>query len=158
MQDVRPFSVIACGVDFTGALYIHHRGKETKVYVCLFTCATSRAIYLEVVTDLSTETFLLAFRCFVGRWSTPQLMISNNTTIFQAAGEELKTLSSSEEVLNRKVVTCKFIPKKAPWFGGFWECLIHRLHKVCNQESTWQSPHLPAGATDDHSGSGSLVE
>lgn len=125
MQDVRPFSVT--GVDFTGALYVHHRGKEIKVYVCLFTCATSRAIHLEVVPDLSTETFLLAFRRFAGRRSTPQLMISDNATTFQAAAEELKTLSSSEEVravLNREGVTWRFIPKKAPWFGGFWERLV----------------------------------
>ena len=125
MQDVRPFSVT--GVDFTGALYVHHGGEETKVYICLFTCATSRAIHLEVVTDLSTETFLLAFRRFAGRRSTPQLMISDNATTFQAAAEELKTLSSSEEVravLNREGVTWRFIPKKAPWFGGFWEHLI----------------------------------
>ena len=125
MQDVRPFSVT--GVDFTGALYVHHGGEETKVYICLFTCATSRAIHLEVVTDLSTETFLLAFRRFAGRRSTPQLMISDNATTFQAAAEELKTLSSSEEVravLNREGVTWRFIPKKAPWFGGFWERLI----------------------------------
>ena len=125
MQDARPFSVT--GVDFTGALYVHHGGQEIKVYVCLFTCATSRAIHLEVVTDLSTETFLLAFRRFAGRRSTPQLMVSDNATTFQAAAEELKTLSSSEEVravLNREGVTWRFIPKKAPWFGGFWERLI----------------------------------
>ena len=125
MQDARSFSVT--GVDFTGALYVHHGGEEIKVYVCLFTCATSRAIHLEVVTDLSTETFLLAFQHFVGRRSTPRLMVSDNATTFQAAAEELKTLSSSEEVravLNREGVTCRFIPKKAPWFGGFWEHLI----------------------------------
>ena len=27
-------------------------------------------------------------------------------------------------VLNREGVTWKFIPKKAPWFGGFWELLV----------------------------------
>ena len=90
MQDTRPFSVT--GVDFTGALYVYHRGKESKVYICLFTCATSRAIHLEVVTDLSAETFLLAFRRFAGCRSTPQLMISDNATTLQSAAEELKTL------------------------------------------------------------------
>ena len=125
MQDTRPFSVT--GVDFTGALYVYHRGEESKVYICLFTCATSRAIHLEVVTDLSAETFLLAFRRFAGRRSTPQVMISDNATTFQSAAEELKTLSSSEEVravLNCEGVTWRFIPKKAPWFGGFWERLV----------------------------------
>jgi len=125
LQDVHPFSVT--GVDFTGALYIHHRGEESKVCICLLICATSRAIHLEIFTDLSTEMFLLAFHRFAGHRSTPQLMISDNATTFQSATEELKALSLSEEVraaLNHKGVTWKFIPKKAPWFGGFWECLV----------------------------------
>jgi len=47
------------------------------------------AIHLEIVADLSIETFLLAFHCFAGHRSTPQLMISDNVTTFQAAAEEL---------------------------------------------------------------------
>ena len=48
------------GVDFTGALYVWDSGREVKVYVCLFTYsyAVIRAVHLEIVTDLSTETFL----------------------------------------------------------------------------------------------------
>ena len=125
LQNVPPFSVT--GVDFTGALYVYNRGEEIKVYVCLFTCATSRAVHLEVVADLSTETFILAFRRFTGRRSTPHLMISDNATTFQAAAEELRALYLSQEirtVLSHEGVTWKFIPKKAPWFGGFWERLI----------------------------------
>jgi len=52
-----PFSVT--GVDFTGALFVRCMNKEQKVYICLFTCANTRAIHLEVVTDLTAETFLL---------------------------------------------------------------------------------------------------
>lgn len=60
VQEVPPFSIT--GVDFTGALYVkQHNGEEGKAYICLFTCATSRAVHLEVVTDLSTTSFLLAF-------------------------------------------------------------------------------------------------
>ena len=59
IPDVHSFFVTE--VDFTGALYTHHRGEETKVYTCSFTCAISRAVHLEVVTDLSTATFMLAF-------------------------------------------------------------------------------------------------
>ncbi|XP_070576133.1 uncharacterized protein [Ptychodera flava] len=55
-----PFSVT--GVDFTGALLTKAiDGKQNKAYVCLFTCAVTRAIHLELVPDLTTKTFLLAF-------------------------------------------------------------------------------------------------
>ena len=55
-----PFTVT--GVDFTGALYIRAPEGENKAYICLFMCANTRAVHLEVVSDLSEETFLQAFR------------------------------------------------------------------------------------------------
>jgi len=115
------------GVDFTGALYVQQNSQEQKVYICLFTCATTRAIHLEVVTDLSTYTFLLAFRRFTSRKSLPQIVISDNGSTYLAAAEELSSLLTSEELkesLGRQGVQWKFIPKRAPWYGGFWERLV----------------------------------
>ena len=73
----KPFSVT--GVDFTGALFVRSSGGERgeqKVYICLFTCANTRAVHLEVVTDLSEENFIKAFRRFVSRKSLPQLWLA----------------------------------------------------------------------------------
>ena len=95
--------------------------------MCLFTCAVSRAIHLEIVTDLSVECFLQAFRRFAGRRSLPKMLLSDNGSTFQAAAAELTHLSSSDELSERlahKGVEWRFIPKRAPWFGGFWERLI----------------------------------
>ena len=120
-----PFEVT--GVDFTGALYVRSNGGECKVYICLFTCAVSRAVHLEIVTDLTTESFLLAFRRFSGRRSLPRLVLSDNASTFLSAAEELTALFSSPSLMNtlaRSGVEWKFIPKRAPWFGGFWERLI----------------------------------
>ena len=50
------------GVDFTGALHIREVGAQRKVHICLFTCAATRAVHLEVVKDLSVQTFLLPYR------------------------------------------------------------------------------------------------
>ena len=105
-QDTPPFTVT--GVDFTGALYVQQKGEEIKVYICLFTCATTRAIHLEVVTDLSTETFLLAFCRFASRKSLPQLMVSDNASTYTLAAEELHQLFKSQALavsLERSGVT-----------------------------------------------------
>ena len=91
-----PFAVT--GVDFTGALYARTSEGECKVYICLFTCAVSRAIHLKIVSDLSVESFLLAFRRFVGRQSTPKLLISDNGSTYLAAAEDLKRIFSSAEL------------------------------------------------------------
>jgi len=44
--------------DFAGPLYVNLNSQQQKVYVCLFTCASTRAIYLELTADLSTISFL----------------------------------------------------------------------------------------------------
>jgi len=115
------------GVDFTGALYVRQNSEETKAYICLFMCVTTRAIHLEVVNDLSTETFLLAFRRFASRKSLPQVVMSDNASTFTSAATELHELFASKILvtsLERQGVEWKFIPKKAPWFGDYWERLI----------------------------------
>ncbi|XP_065891652.1 uncharacterized protein [Dysidea avara] len=99
---VHPFEVT--GVDFTGALYVRCSDGEQKVYVCLFTCAT--------------------FQRFTSRRSLSKVMISDNATTFLAAGEELQSVLSSAALadnLAKRGVEWRFIPKRTPWFGGFWE-------------------------------------
>jgi len=80
-----------------------------------------------VVPDLTADSFLQVFRRFTGRRSVPKLLISDNSSTFIAAAEELRNLFTSVEVsetLACKGVEWRFIPKHAPWFGGFWEHLI----------------------------------
>ena len=125
VQAMEPFTVTA--IDFTGALYIRTPNGENKVYVCLFTCASSRAIHLEVVTDLSEETFLQPFRRFSSRKSLPRLVVSDNASTFMAASDDLKALFESDTVkesLGNQDIDWKFIPCRAPWYGGYWERLV----------------------------------
>jgi len=72
-MDVAPFNIT--GIDFNGALYVRQDANEVKAYICLFTCATTRAIHLEVVTDLSTETYPL--RCF--SWLSVDSLVGNRS-------------------------------------------------------------------------------
>ena len=120
-----PFTVT--GVDFTGALYVRTKSGEEKAYICLFTCANTRAIHLEVVSDLSEESFLQAFRRFVSRRSLPEMMILDNASTYLSAASEIEQLVKSttvQDTLRYRGTTWQFIPKRAPWYGGFWERLI----------------------------------
>ena len=53
------------GVDYAAPLYTHERTSHTnnvdKCYICVFTCASTRAIHLELAPDLSVQSFC---RCF----------------------------------------------------------------------------------------------
>ena len=63
VSDGLPF--VNTGVDFAGPLYVW-KGKQVseqvKAYVCLFTCAATRAVHLELTPDLSADMFIVAFR------------------------------------------------------------------------------------------------
>ncbi|XP_053407994.1 uncharacterized protein LOC128559685 [Mercenaria mercenaria] len=126
VEDTPPFTVT--GVDFTGALYVRkYDGSKSKAYVCLFMCASTRAVHLELVHDLSEESFMAAFRRFTSRKSLPRIMISDNATTFNAAARNIRELTQSRtvrETLNNGGTEWRFIPKRAPWFGGWWEQLI----------------------------------
>lgn len=83
-------------MDFAGRLFIKSNVKDdsemTKVYITLFTCATSRALHLELVSSLDAPTFLLCLRRFTGRRDLPKLIVSDNAKTFQASEKTLVSL------------------------------------------------------------------
>ncbi|GFY42483.1 uncharacterized protein TNIN_416941 [Trichonephila inaurata madagascariensis] len=58
---------LVCGLDFTGPLYVNNFGELQKSYIVLFTCGVTKALHLELVSDVTTNSFLLAFRRFLER-------------------------------------------------------------------------------------------
>ena len=96
VANVPPFT--NTGVDFAGPLYVKNSDNGTKTYVCLFTCATTRAIHLELTTSPGAPQFLQAFRRFVGHRGLPAKLLSDNAKTFKAAGKEVKKLIHAEEV------------------------------------------------------------
>ena len=64
-----------------------------KVYIALFTCATSRAVHLELVPSLTAESFIKALARFKGRRGTPTLIVSDNGKTFLRTQECRPTVS-----------------------------------------------------------------
>ena len=98
------------------------KGDTSKSYVCLFTCAATRAVHLELVTSLSVETFICAFRRFCARRGLPALIITDNAKTFKSASKEVKRLLRSprlSEYFMTKGVRWRFIPELSPFQGGF---------------------------------------
>ncbi|GFT93126.1 integrase catalytic domain-containing protein [Trichonephila clavipes] len=60
-----------CGVDYAGPFQIKtikgRCSKSFKAYIALFVCFTTRAIHLELVTDLSADAFIAALKRFISR-------------------------------------------------------------------------------------------
>ena len=107
--------------------------SESKVYICLFTCAATRGLHLELTQGLDVDNFLLALRHFSAHRGLPATVLSDNAKTFQAASREVIKLRNSKEMqryLSNKKVTWNFIDEKAPWWGGFYERLVKGAKNV----------------------------
>ena len=117
------------GLDYTGCIYICPSNivSEVQTYILLFTCAATRHIHLELCPDMTTNSFILAFRKFCARCSCPQYLISDQAATFHAGDNYLQSLFKSADVNDKlSSVNCKWIfnTERAPNFGGFFERLI----------------------------------
>lgn len=125
------------GVDYAGPIAVRTtkgRGhRSTKGYICLFICMVTRAIHLEVVSDLTSEAFLAAFKRFIARRGHCADLWSDNGTTFVGADRELKILLGAErssfsieiaDWLATNGTTWHRIPAHSPNFGGLWEAGI----------------------------------
>ena len=102
-------------------------GEMVKSYIALFTCCVTRAVTLELVKDLTASTFVRCLRRFAARRGTPSLIISDNAKTFKASEKLLRRLHDKQEVrehLESNRIDWKFNLERAPWWGGFFECLI----------------------------------
>ena len=56
------------------------------------------------------------------------MVCSDNAKTFKAAFKEIQKIVRSPEVANyvtNNRVTWKFRVERAPWWRGFWECMVH---------------------------------
>ena len=82
----------------------------------MFTCCFSRSIHLELTTNISSKTFLLALRRFTYKRGCPKIIVSDNFKLFKSG--EMKWFVAS------KRITWNFILERSPWWRGFYERLV----------------------------------
>ncbi|XP_062542019.1 uncharacterized protein LOC134210011 [Armigeres subalbatus] len=130
----RPFS--KSGVDYFGPVYLRPvpRRAAVKAYVAIFVCMCTKAVHMELVSDLSTERFLQALRRFTARRGKATDLYSDNGTNFVGARNQLKELFRLwKHPDHRRFVTTfcasegiswHFNPPGSPHFGGLWEAAV----------------------------------
>ncbi|XP_055633858.1 uncharacterized protein LOC129774182 [Toxorhynchites rutilus septentrionalis] len=130
---VRPFSYV--GVDYFGPLLVKVGRSEVKRWVALFTCMTVRAIHLEVVHSLSSESCVMAVRRFIARRGAPVEIFSDNGTCFVGANKKLQQeIRSMNDTLATTFTNANthwsFNPPAAPHMGGVWERLVRSVKQA----------------------------
>ena len=108
-----------CGFDYIGPLYtknVYNDQQEEEHQLLKYTCAKTRGVVLDLVSDASTKTFVNSIKKFISRRGCPRIILSDNGTVFTA--ELTQTFAETHNI------KWQFSLAEAPWFGGFWERLV----------------------------------
>ena len=102
--------------------------------MAIFICFASKAIHIEVVSDLSTNALIASLRRFVSRRGLCSDIYSDNATNFIGAKAELRDLKKlflteyrQSEILKYFIdhgIQWHTIPPRSPHFGGLWEAAV----------------------------------
>lgn len=131
------------GVDYAGPIMINNRkGRGSvliKSYICIFICFVVKAVHLELVTDLTTESYIAAINRFISRRGKPNNIYSDNGRNLVGAARVITNFigNHSESIYScaaEQGVNFHFIPPYSPHFGGLWESTVksvkHHLKRV----------------------------
>ena len=117
------------GVDFAGPFYVKNIYGDSdslfKCYICLFTCATTRNVHLELRPSMSAQHLISYLKRFTGCRGKINLFISDNFETF--VSYKLKSFLSSNGI------RWKYIIPLSPWWGGFYERLIRIVKSTLRQ-------------------------
>ncbi|XP_067260302.1 uncharacterized protein [Chanodichthys erythropterus] len=116
----------ACGMDCFGPFLIKIGRRTEKRWGIVFKCLTTRAVHLDLLPSLSTDSFLMALRRFIARRGTPAQLWSDRGTNFRGGERELREAYAAlapdlQRHLARQKIHFCFNPPSAPHFGGVWE-------------------------------------
>ncbi|CAA9998760.1 unnamed protein product [Nesidiocoris tenuis] len=141
-SSIYPFN--QTGIDYAGPFDVSitgHRGSRVfPIYLAVFVCFATKAIHLEPVMDLSTDGLLQALERFVSRRGTPAVIWTDNGRNFVGAANLLRPLReafdnpshrrSLVDHTSGRGIDWKFIPPRAPHFGGLWEAAVKSAKRL----------------------------
>ena len=132
--DNPPFT--STGVDVFGAFLVKRGRSELKRYGCLFTCLAIRAIHIEALESLETDSFIQALQRVICRRGQVRIIRCDNGTNFTGAARELTesvarfNQNQINDFLRQKAIQWLFNPPAASHMGGVWERQIRTVRKV----------------------------
>ena len=141
------------GVDYAGPIGIKssnlRNAKILKSYIAVYVCFATKAIHLELVSDLTTAAFMASLKRFISRRGLCANIYSDNGSNFVGADNELKHLyewlaieanqNQLNDALLPKQIRWHFSPPYAPHRGGLFEAGVksvkHHLRRTLGNAS-----------------------
>ncbi|XP_058817559.1 uncharacterized protein LOC131680861 [Topomyia yanbarensis] len=130
---VKPFTYT--GVDYFGPCLIKIGRSDVKRWVALFTCLTIRAVHLEVVASLTTDSCKKAIRRFVARRGAPQEIFSDQGTNFVGSKREFerevdRINGCLASTFTDTTTQWHLNPPASPHIGGCWERMVRSVKEA----------------------------
>ncbi|XP_055622946.1 uncharacterized protein LOC129766440 [Toxorhynchites rutilus septentrionalis] len=143
----RPFTHV--GIDYFGPMEVAIGRRVEKRWGMLATCMTIRAVHIEVVHSLSTDSCIMAIRNLIARRGVPRHVYCDRGTNFVGASNELTRV---DKLLNKEAIIKEFLgyeiawsfnPPASPHMGGSWERMIRSV------KSNLMSLEIPRKPSDE---------
>ncbi len=120
------------GMDCFGPYMIKIGRRNEKRWGILFKCLTTRAVHIDLLASIDSDSFLMSLRRFFARRGKPYELLSDQGTNFKGGERELKeSFAALHEELQGHLASqqIKFVfnPPGAPHFGGCWEREIRSI-------------------------------
>ena len=118
---VRPYK--ETGIDYTGHVWVKNSTGITKNYLLIFTCLNIRSVHIEIVPDMTTQSFINALIRFANLYGFPTRIYSDNARSFSSAlgsniiENHVNTDKFSNEFQVNNIKHVK-IPIFSPWVGS----------------------------------------
>lgn len=140
VNQAHAFSTIS--VDYFGPIMIRasflRSPKTCKTWGCVMICNVTKAIHLELVTELTADSFIAALKRFMGRRNLCRQITSDNGSNFVASNKllaqelnlvikQLRDRGFQEDIINfcaNQKIQFKFIPAYTPHCGGLHEAAV----------------------------------
>lgn len=127
------------GVDYAGPFVVEFIDEDRKpfwqckVWVAIFVCLKTRAVHIDMVSDLTSIAFLSCYQRFINRRGRCRRMYSDNGTCFVGAEKEIKKAyekwftDETFHALAENGTEWKFITPAAPHQGGVYEAAVKSM-------------------------------
>lgn len=129
-----------CGIDLFGPIFVTVKRSREKRWGVVFTCLVVRAVYIDLVPDLTADSLILSIRSCNARRGPIRHIYSDCGTNMKGANNELKQalLELKDDSLQRSCVELEiewhFNPPASPHMGGCWERLIRSIKAVLKKQ------------------------
>ncbi|GFU00880.1 integrase catalytic domain-containing protein [Trichonephila clavipes] len=129
-----PFSIT--GLDLGGPYFVTYKpqrkGVLNKIYVCVCICFVTRAIHLEILSDLTSDAIIATLKRFMSRRGKCSKIFTDNATNFVGVNSQLKVFYKTNNFPDQNLaayfteegIEWNFIPPRALHMGGLWEAGI----------------------------------